>query len=313
MNTRTRTATILLACTVLTATAAWGQGVRFRKGGVDRGTIKEDPAARKRRLKKAFTDEVAAAQREMGKKDWRAARSHLNVAEAVIIDKAQKDQLKALYVKLEEAGRTLYNAAAKQFKAKEYGTALRAFQRISVTFGQLPCAREARTVIEKAASLPDVQAVLQDIKAAAVDEKVGRIIEAKLSSEGNGSPTPPKPAKGKAPRKPRRVPQIRKLPLETQIEVVDLLTMAAERYPLSPTGKRAEQDLQELYSDDGFRTALDLHRLSERAKAALRRADTYRKSGMNDKAREYYKEVVQKYPDTPQAYEATKRMASLGS
>lgn len=313
MNARTQTTMILLACTLLGATAARGQGIRFRKKGVGMGTIKEDPAARKRRLEKAFAEEVAAAQREMGKQNWREARSHLNIAEGLMIEKAQKDQLKGMYDKLEEAGRKLFNDATKQFKAKEYGKALRDFQRISVTFGQLPCARDARSAIEQAASVPDVQMVLQDIKAAAVDEKVGRIIEAKLSSEGDGSPKPPAPVKGKTPRKSRRVNQIRKLPPETQIEVVDLLTMVAEHYPLSPTGKRAEQDLQELYSDDAFRTALDLHRLAEKAKAALRRAETYRKSGMHDKAREYYKEVIQKYPDSPEANEAGKRMASLSS
>jgi len=314
MNARTRTATILLACTLVAcAVAQGGTGIRFRKRGVGMGTIKEDPAARKRRLKKAFTEEVATAQREMGKQNWREARSHLNVAEALMTEKAQKNQLKGLYLKLEEAGRKLFNAAVKQFKAKEYGKALREFQRISVVFGQLPCAREAREAIEQAASVPEVQAVLQDIKASVVDEKVNRIIAAKLSSEAGGSHEPAKPAKGKPPRKPRRVAQIRKLPPETQVEVVDLLTMVAERYPLSPTGKRGEKDLQELYSDEEFRATLDFHRLSERAKAALRRAETYRKSGMIDKAREYYKEVIQKYPDSPEADEATRRMASLGS
>ena len=312
MNARTQTTMILLACTLLGATAARGQGIRFRKKGVGMGTITESPAARKRRLKKAFSEEVAAAQREMGKQNWREARSHLNIAEGLATEKAQKDQLKGLYLKLEEVGRKLFNAATMQFKAKEYGKALREFQQISVVFGQLPCARDARDAIEQAASVPQVQAVLQDIKASAIDEKVDRIIVETLSSEGNGSGEPAKPAKG-TPRKPRRVNQIRKLPPETQVEVVGLLTTVAEQYPLSPTGKQAEQDLQELYSDEEFRTKLDLQRLVEKAKAALRRAETYRKSGMHEKAREYYKEVVQKYPDSPEADEAAKRMASLGS
>jgi len=313
MNARIRTSTILIACTLLTAATAWGQGIRFKKRGVGTGVIKESPAARKERLRKAFEAEVTAAQRDMGKQDWRAARSHLNIAEGLMIDKDQKDQLKALYTKLDQAGRKLYDAAVEQFKAKQYGKALREFQRISVVFGQLSSARDARNAIEQAASTPEVQAVLQDIKASAIGDKVDRIIEAKLSSEGADPPPSDKPVKGKAPRKPRRVALIRKLPVETQDEVVGLLTMAAEQYPLSPTGKQAEKDLQELYSDEQFRTALDLHRLSAKAQAALRRADTYRKSGMNDKAREYYKEVIQKYPDSPEADEATKRIASLGS
>jgi len=296
---------------VLLAYGTTGGGVRLGlrdAGGVQvkMGTIKESPAERKKRLRREFDKEVAAARSDMEKKNWVEARSHLNVAECLMTDKSQEDILRPMYEKLEEEGRKLLNAATALFKAEKFLEALKGYQRISMTFGQLPCAREARTALAQAESHPAVQAFFLEAKAEVLDERIAQILDGQVSENPAGTSRPAKEAKrGRAER-------IRGLKdADRQMEAVDLLTTLVESYPTTDAGKRAERDLQELLSDESFRSTVDKHRLAGKAAAALKRAKVYQDSKMLDKAIQYYQEVIREYPDTAEAAEAAERIRQI--
>lgn len=298
-------------------------GIGIRTGHRDRngrhvggGVIKESPAQARARLKKEYNSALTNARRELEGRNWGQARLYLKLAEGAMIDKSQAPPIAALYQKLEKEGRKLLRQAEEKYTRKEYAEALVQYQRIVMAFGRLPCARAARDAVAAAEKNPEIQEVLQEAKAQVLGETIEKII-ARADAAEPPAATGPDKVKGKGPKpkgrppRPSRVERIRKLNAENQIRVMDLLEKLAKLYPITPTGRRAGEDLQELQSDEEFRLALSQRRLAVKAGAALRRARTYEQAGMGDKAVEYYEQVVRDYPDTPEAREAQSRIDIL--
>ena len=315
-----RNATAVCLCVLLGGAAARaGIRVGHRPRGGPRAVmapVKESPAQIRKRLRKEYDDSLAAAKRAFAGKNWTETRIYLKAAQAAMLEKSQAAPIKSLYEKLEKEGRKELDQAEKQYARAEYAKALKAYQLISLKFGQLPCAREARAAIMAARENPEVQSVLLEVVASVLDKQVARIISLATgasSSAGADGDKAAKKAKSEKRGTPRsgRIEQIRKLDKDKQVKVMDMLKRIAKLYPQTPTGRRAGADLQELESDEAFREALNVHRLAVKVAAALRRAETYEKAGMLDKAVMYYKQIVRDYPDTPEAEEASKRILTL--
>ena len=82
---------------------------------------------------------------------------------------------------------------------------------------------------------------------------------------------------------------------------------------MSETGRKAAGELEVLRADEGFMTRLETYRQAKKAKAALKLAEMYGRSGMSDKAAEVYARVIADHPETEQALEAKAKLSALDS
>ena len=162
---------------------------------------------------------------------------------------------------------------------------------------------------------PDVRAYFAEQRAGALNRQVDLILtgsdsgveggedEASVEAPENGQ-TPEAPA-------PTRAERIRSLPVEEQLEIIEIMEQITEVFPATPTGQAVAVELDELLSDQALREAVEQAARARAADQALQRARLYHNAGRLEKALTCYEDVIEQYPDTPAAGTAQEQADAL--
>lgn len=281
--------------------------------GVGMGTI-SDPGLDIEALRARCRKTIERCRDAIAKDDWVQAKEAFDQALLICVDKALGDELGELASQLEVQGRRELAQAGTAFESGDYVWALKEYGRISRTFMPLPVGKEALALLKQAEADPKAQAGVQEVKALALNTNLERMLAAQTTTATSGPASRPasQPAAIIAPTA-NRPARIKLLPPEKTLEAVDSLTRIATLFPLSPTGKQAAADLEELKGDKAFQDALAKLRQAAAAKAALGKAQMYRDTGMTVKAVELYQEVIANFPGTAEAQKAKDALAQQAS
>jgi tetratricopeptide (TPR) repeat protein len=267
----------------------------------------------------------------MGQGRWGDARVRLDGAQMLLVDKSDADEILKYYREIAAEGTRQKDRADELYNKGQYLEALKAYHRISAEFSPLPPGRAARDALKLAESDPAAQSALQEANASGMNLLVDKIIETRFraiaraatqpSSQPSSSPASaalakaPTSAPATTPALPpegvSRALKVKYLPLDEQARVVELLEQIARLYGMSPTGMRARADLDALSADAPLQAALTQWRAGEQVRKDFAKAEAFRQGGLPAKALEFYREILQKYPDTPEAAKARSHVATL--
>jgi len=273
--------------------------------------------------KAGFRAAMRRAEENFEKKAYGMSREAADAAMHLLTDKPDVERLVALLEKLEVEGAAQLKQTRALLEAKKYRQYLRGLRRIAYEFGKLPCAKRARALLMQAADDPAMQAGLQELKAGGVDQLVDQIIEGYFLAQARAAKTTKPPTGGsKAPKQAKaeqapttrpasRAECIKLLDAKRQARVMDLLQQIVKLFPQSPTAARARADLDALLADEAFMKKLAAAEAGREVKRAFSKAENYRRAGLADKAIELYKQVIEKFPDTPQAKRAAEQIRAL--
>jgi tetratricopeptide (TPR) repeat protein len=268
------------------------------------GEVPKDPQAEIQLVRSRCQEEIAAAEKALGEQKWFAAWDALHRASTLAIDPAHALRIRALLQQLEAEGRKLLEKADAAYEAGKFADAIAQYTSVSRLFGGLPCASDARGSLKKAESDPLAQKALQELKATEQDTLVQRVL-AKYFGGPSASTRPAAATRPTAMAQPAdRVGQIRQIPAQDAIAVIDTLQRIVNLYPLSPTADRARQDLQSLQADNDFQASLQRARDSQQARSLYQRARAFLSAGMADKALEDCREIIRRFPNSPEAAQA---------
>jgi TolA-binding protein len=89
------------------------------------------------------------------------------------------------------------------------------------------------------------------------------------------------------------------------------LAQIVEDYGATATAAKAQTLLERMQKNDGVMGYVRDHKASRACRTLLSQADAYERTGRSSKARELYREIIDKYPDTTYAFEAAQRLARL--
>jgi len=275
-------------------------------GSIELGQVKKDRDRELKEQRAATAKKIALAREKLAQKKWAEARRILDIAKTYATDQSQASNIRSLYQQIEREGERQLGQAREAYQKREYLQAIESFERIRKIFGWLPAGLAAKQAIKQAEKDPSAQAVIQEAKAAPLNKLVERILttHSRRTSGAVRASTHPSTA-------PSRLERIKVLPPSRQSRLVDLLERISKTYPMCPTGKRAAEELQQLYADEVFAEKLEAFREARKARAALSKAEMYRNAGMLDKAIECYQQVIREFPDTEQAAAAKLELSLL--
>jgi len=260
--------------------------------------------------RKSCDRKISDARKLLAQHEWYKARTALEKAAAMAVDKGQASAIGPLLMQIDQEGRRQVKLAAGEYRQGRYISALKAFESISTVFGQLPSGQLARQELAQSKSDPLVRKAIEESKALAMDQLILNLL--KTGRPGQKSPTT-RQASSQPASRPSRVGAIKALSLKKQDRILRLLERIAGRFPDCKTGQLAVADLAQLRRDEEFFTKLSAYRVSRQARLALSNARMYHNSGMKAKAIESYNEVIRRFGDTPEAAEAKRKLATLGA
>lgn len=105
-----------------------------------------------------------------------------------------------------------------------------------------------------------------------------------------------------------RIEQIRELPTDKQLRAVALLERIVELYPDTPTGARAEKDLQAIAADADWAALLKEQARVQQAEQLYKKAELYWNAGLDEKADLYFRQIRADFPGTDAARRAEARL-----
>lgn len=334
----------LVLCALLTAEAVLAQphaGIRMPDGKtVGMGQVTKSPEQLLRERRAQFERLMEGAEEFYQKKRWSAALENASLARGAIIDTADRDRVITLLEELNKEGHIQLGEAKRLYEAGKYKESLRALRRVAYHFRGLSSGTTAAGLVRQAKHDPKMQAGLQEARAAGLTRLINSIIlnhyrqeERKArKTQPTTRPAPVTPATPKvaagadlddpdAPEMPTenlpanlpatRVDQIRGLPHDKQARVMTLMVQLAKLFPRAESGQRAARDVMTLQTDKSFMDHLARTARAREAKRALSKAQTYHKGGLLDKSVLLYRDVIKRFPDTPQAAEAKKALLDL--
>lgn len=258
---------------------------------------------------------TAEAQAHLAKSEFFQARDTAMRACNLVVDQPSADELLKILQKLQDEGQQQFDAASKLYDNKQYDQAIKQLTVVWQTFNGLPSGQRASEMLKAAEKEPAVRQFLQEAKASAMlamfDVNLQRALQP-ATRPASQPTTGPATAPASQPILPdSRVDRILLLPVDKQLEMVERLEQIVHLYAAVPSGQAADKDLKALQADKKLQESL-AHRKAERqADGALSKADMYSTSGLRDKAIEYYRDVIQQFPNTPQAAKAKAALASL--
>lgn len=273
--------------------------------------------------KASFRTAMRRGEASFEKKNYGAAREATDSAKHLLTDKDDVERLVDLMQKLEVVGAAQLKANQKLLAEKKYKKYLRGLRRIAYQFGTLPCGQRARNRLIDAANDPNMQAGLQELKAAGLEQLVQQIVEghfrararsvkAKQPASSGGKDTEDTQARpGPTTMPAGRAERIKLMDAKKQARVVTLLQQIVKLFPHSAAAERARDDLDVLLADKAFVQKLAVAEAGRDAKRAFCKAENYHRAGLNAKAIKLYKEVIKKFPDTPQAKQAAEQIQTL--
>ncbi len=84
-----------------------------------------------------------------------------------------------------------------------------------------------------------------------------------------------------------------------------------EEYGATETAEKARTLMQRMERNDGIMGHVRDHKAARACRTLLTQAESYVRTGRTNKARELYREILEKYPDTIYQQEAARRLAQL--
>ena len=176
-----------------------------------------------------------------------------------------------------------------------------AFKIIQRDFALLPVAQSASRLEKAAEQDPHAIAALQQRDAQDLRNQLEVTLGLHASAAQSQAATATAPADWTA--------CVYTLPEEKQARAVDLLGRLSSQYPASASGKQAADTLKTLESDKAFSRKLEQYRQAQQAQSLLQKAQSYEKANLAEQARKAYQEIVDRFPDSPQASQARAALA----
>ena len=280
--------------------------------GMGTGPANDDPADERRRMKERFDELTDQAQQHIEDEQWREAVDKLDLAGVLITDRdADVARLRELYQHLERHGRTLLAEADAAFRQQRYVEAMAGYEKIVHLLPDLPAAEEAYASLEAARADPSVRAFLAEQRAVKLSEDIDRIIAGPDDEGDPAAQSTGEPAENSEDAPPSRPVLIKALTLAQQVQIVELMEELESDYGRTPTGQAVTAELESLRADEAFMAAVDGARQDKQAEHTLKKAQLYERNGMSDKALVFYKEVVERYPDSEAAQTAREQILAL--
>jgi tetratricopeptide (TPR) repeat protein len=257
---------------------------------------------------------IKLAESHMQAGRWGEAKRVTDKARAADYKQQQKSAIDGLYSRLDAEGQRQLKEAEQLFAEKKYVEAVEAYELIYRMFRPLPAALAALEANKKAEADPAVRSAVQESKAATLNKLVENIISEVLKAAKDKVGAKPDPSGESNPvEPPNRIDLIKRLTIDKQAKVVTLLQRISSLYGESPTGKQAAADLKTVHSDKVLMAALAQHRLAKEARSIYGQAEAFRSAGLLEKALEGYEEVIEKFPESPEAKKAKDKIAELRS
>ena len=281
---------------------------------VGMGTVDDDPEQERERMRRRFGELIEQARALIAEQQWRQAREKLDSARNLVTDRqADGAKLRELYLKLEEHGRAMLAEADAASRQGEYEQAMATYEQIAHMLRSLPVADDARQALSTLRADPDVRAYFAEQRAAAFNRQIDLILARGDSANDRDDSAAQADESEPAPEDepPARPERIRLLPVEEQLEIVEIMEQISEAFPATPTGEAVAVELAELLSDQALREAVEQAGLARAADQALQRARLYHNAGRLEKALACYEDVIEQYPDTPAAAIAREQAEAL--
>ena len=91
----------------------------------------------------------------------------------------------------------------------------------------------------------------------------------------------------------------------------DKLEQIVDEFASTTTAAKAQTVLERMQANDGIMGYVRDHKASRTCRTLLSQAEAYVRTGRTSRARELYREIIDKYPDTTYADDAAQRLARL--
>jgi len=271
------------------------------------GTVDDDPEQERERMRRRFGELIEQARALIAEQQWRQAREKLDSARNLVTDRqADGAKLRELYLKLEEQGRAMLAEADAATRQGQYEQAMATYEQIAHMLRSLPVADDARQALSTLRADPEVRAYFAEQRAAAFNRQIDLIL-----ARGDADVETDESELAPADEPPSRVERVRLLPVEAQLEIVEIMEQITEAFPATPTGEGVAAELAELLSDQALREAVEQASLARAADQALQRARLYHNAGRLEKALACYEDVIEQYPDAPAAAIAREQAEAL--
>jgi tetratricopeptide (TPR) repeat protein len=280
---------------------------------IDRKVINEDPRARAERYSRLYQESVDNARAAMAAKDWGKARFELDNAQSYAQDVNQANALSAIWMELDAEGQRQLKAAMPMVEQGKFEDAIKELNRISVIFATLPSGMKAQKARDALQASAEVQAVIQEAKAAPMDDALNRSIGFRYAAPPATQPASQpasQPTSGPASAPSDRAVYIAALDEAAAVKAFEGLENISRSYPASPAGRRAAADVAALKADKQFADRLQQQKAAGEPIRLMNLAEAYRQAGSAEKAAELYQTIITKYPQSPQAREAAKHVRS---
>ena len=307
----------------------WGGGIRSDGRSVGMGT-KDNRTQGVLDKRKAFASAMIAVRGHIKAKRWLPATETAMGAALTVSDAEDIKVLQEVLIAIDTEGQSQLKDAEGLYQTKKYPQAMRGYRCVAFNFGNLPCGKQARARLKALSKDPALRTQALEIRAALIDDRIRTIVSGyyKAKARAAAQKANPKPKTKSDPTAAKKTPvdnlgmpggempadraeRIKGLDPRRQAQVLTLLQQIIKAYGDSPTGQRARQDYEKLLLDRTFVQTVARMRAGQDVKRALSKAESYRKAGMRKKAIVLYRDVVKRYPDTPEAQVASKQVVLL--
>ena len=187
-----------------------------------------------------------------------------------------KGLAKARLVEMAEIGQNKLSQVDKDIEEKDYLNAVKSLREISKEFSKIKIGTKAKGKLNALLQNPEVVKLLREMEAN----------EVYVQAEN---------------RKGRKL----------YYQALLLYEKAADTYGDTESGQKAEKLLAEWEGDPEFMALVRKQEAKTQCKGWFSLAESYSKHGMNEKALEFYQKIIDAYPDTLYAKQASDRIASL--
>jgi len=113
-------------------------------------------------------------------------------------------------------------------------------------------------------------------------------------------------------RMPTRSESIREMSPERQVQTMKYMLQIVEKYPGTLVGQQVAKDLQQLGSDKELMEKIQSFEKKKKVRQLLGKAEMFHKSNMVKPALNAYQQILEQFPNTPEAEIARERAAALG-
>ena len=305
---RVRVVVILFALFVAHCSLAKGQIiVKDRRKGMPSvtftPTIGPSNAELLQRARARCDRAMREARAHIDAEKWYKARRAIDSARSSAYAKDQREAMLDLYVEINDAGMKQLDEAGELYDEGKYAQVLKAYSFISSAFSHLPAGVFARNRLKEARSDPLIAAKFGDDRAEKMSNSADKLIDSYFARYAKAQKKKdPKAEVASVPT--ARFAKIKLLDDTKLLSVTDILQRIVNKYPDTPSGMLAADDMSELKDDEVFWKRFTALTRSREADRLMSQGNMYFKNSLLKKAKEFYDKVVKEYADLPQAKKA---------